>query len=55
MLGTVATPVLLLVRVRVPAVVGAGEMVAVKVPDDPTVRFNGLGVRAVGVGTILVP
>ncbi len=55
LLGTVATPVSLLVTVSVPATVGAGESVAVKVPEEPTVRFKGLGIRAVGVGRIFVP
>jgi len=54
-LGTVATPVSLLETVSVPATVGAGARVAVTVPEEPTVRFKGLGVSAVGVGRIFVP
>ena len=55
LLGTVATPGVLLVTVRLPAVVGAGAIVAVSVPEDPPVRFRGLGVRVVGVGRVFVP
>jgi len=53
--GTVATPVLALLAVSVPAVVGVGDRVAVSVPVAPTVMVSGLGVSVVGVGRILVP
>ena len=55
LLGTVATPVLLLLTVRLPAKRGFGERVAVTVPDEPTVKLKGFGVSAVGVGRILTP
>ena len=56
--GTVATPVLELLALSVPAVVGVGDRVAVSVPVAPTVMVSGLGVRAVGTGLglpIVVP
>ena len=55
LLGTVAMALALLTRVRLPAVVGAGEIVAVRVPEAPAVKFSGLGVNCVGVGRIFVP
>src|SRR5579871_4509610 len=55
LLGTVATLVLLLASASVPAVVGAGARVAVKVPDEPAVRVSGFGMSCVGVGRIGVP
>jgi len=53
--GTVATPVFELVTLSVPAAVGVGDNVAVRVPVAPTVMVKGLGVSVVGVGRILVP
>ena len=53
--GTVAIEVLLLATASEPAVVGLGEIVAVNVPDEPTVRLNGFGDNVVGVGRIFVP
>jgi hypothetical protein len=53
--GTVATLVLALLTLSVPAAVGVGESVAVRVPVAPNAMVNGFGVSAVGVGRILVP
>ncbi len=53
--GTVATPVFVLLAVRVPATVGVGARVAVRFPADPTVMVNGSGERSVGVGRMAVP
>jgi hypothetical protein len=53
--GTVATPALTLLTVSTPEEVGVGESVAVKVPVAPAVMVKGFGVKAVGVGRILVP
>src|SRR6266571_2230542 len=48
--GTVATPGLELLAASVPAAVGVGERVAVKVPVAPTVMVRGFGVSVVGTG-----
>ena len=51
--GTVATPIVSLLAVSVPAAVGVGESVAVNVPVAPAVMVSGLGVRVVGPGSVV--
>ena len=46
--GTVATAAFALLTASVPAAVGAGASVAVRVPVAPALRLSGFGVRAVG-------
>ena len=53
--GTVATLVLSLLTLSVPAAVGMGNSVVVRVPVAPVVMVSGFDVSVVGVGRILVP
>ena len=52
--GTVATAGLALLTVSVPAAVGAGASVVVRVPVAPAVRLSGFGMSAVGCVPALV-
>jgi hypothetical protein len=47
--GTLATPVFELTTLRVPAAVGVGESVAVRLPLDPNEIVSGLGESDVGL------
>jgi hypothetical protein len=53
--GTVATLVLVLETLRVPAAVGAGDSAAVSVPVAPAVTERGLGASDTGFGRFGVP